>query len=149
MPKLLSMAELTGRLKREMQTLMCMTRIYCDDHHEGEPRSGQGMCEECLALMNYAHKRLEKCPYGDEKPTCHNCPVHCYKVSQRERVREIMRYAGPRMTLKHPVRALTHLYDKFRRVEHPLKLRQREAAPPGEAPGGPPAGLHRRNRPPR
>jgi hypothetical protein len=36
-----------------------------------------------------------------------------------------MRFAGPRMPLRHPLRALTHVLDKFRRVEHPMELRRR------------------------
>jgi hypothetical protein len=34
-----------------------------------------------------------------------------------------MRFAGPRMTWRHPVRALRHLLDKRRKVDHPLQLR--------------------------
>jgi hypothetical protein len=49
--------------------------------------------------------------------------------------REVMRYAGPRMTWRHPWRALHHLFDKLRRVEHPMKIREelrrrRDAADP-------------------
>lgn len=29
----------------------------------------------------------------------------------RERVKQVMRYAGPRMMLKHPLLALQHLFD--------------------------------------
>jgi Nitrous oxide-stimulated promoter len=36
-----------------------------------------------------------------------------------------MRYAGPRMTLRHPWLSLTHLTDKLRRVEHPMETRRR------------------------
>jgi hypothetical protein len=49
--------------------------------------------------------------------------------------REVMRYAGPRMTWRHPWKALNHLFDKLRRVEHPMKIRaelrrRRDAADP-------------------
>jgi len=40
-------------------------------------------------------------------------------------VREVMRYAGPRMLLRHPWQALRHILDKLRRVEHPMALRRR------------------------
>jgi hypothetical protein len=115
------MGKLIGRLKREHETLVCMTRIYCRHHHTW---TGNGLCPECSELMNYAGKRLEKCPYGEEKPTCANCPIHCYKPEPREKVREVMRFAGPHMTWKHPIRSVTHLYDKLRSVEHPMKLRK-------------------------
>jgi len=115
------MSRLTGRLKREHDTLVCMTRIYCDHHHD-DP-AGARLCPECAKLMRYAEKRLEKCPYGSDKPTCANCPIHCYKPAQREMARQVMRFAGPRMTWRHPWRALNHVFDKLRRVKHPMKMR--------------------------
>ncbi len=43
--------------------------------------------------------------------------------------KDVMRFAGPKMTFHHPLRALNHLWDKLRRVQHPLKIRrQRQAA---------------------
>jgi hypothetical protein len=115
------MGILTGRLKREHQTLVCMTNIYCEDHHG---RHAGGLCPSCSELMNYSEMRLAKCPYGQAKPTCAKCPVHCYKKQKREHVREVMRYAGPRMPLRHPLQALTHVFDKLRRVVHPRELRR-------------------------
>jgi len=124
------MASLTGRLKREHATLQCMTEIYCAHHHapyEGKP------CARCEYLLRYAAKRLEKCPYGDKKPTCALCPVHCYKKQQRQQVKAIMRFAGPRMALRHPWRSLTHFSDRFRRVEHPLEMRRQKKAQGNQA----------------
>ena len=115
------MSGLTGRLKREHDTLVCMTRIYCSAHEHD--RDGARLCPECARLMQYAQRRLQKCPYGTRKPTCANCPIHCYKPVQRQRAREIMRFAGPRMTWRHPIRALRHVFDKLRKVEHPMKMR--------------------------
>ena len=115
------MNRLDGRLKREHETLVCMTRIYCEHHHQ-DPE-GADLCQECARLMQYAHRRLEKCPYGARKPTCANCPIHCYKPAQRQMARDVMRFAGPRMAFRHPWRALTHLFDKMRKVEHPMKMR--------------------------
>lgn len=113
-----------GRLRREWQTMQCMVRIYCRDHHH-EHDSAAPLCAECGAFLAYAERRLEKCPYGAEKPTCARCPVHCYKLQPREQAREIMRYVGPRMVLRHPWLSLTHLLDKLRRVEHPMAARRR------------------------
>jgi len=116
------MNELNGRLKREHETLVCMTRIYCDHHHRDH--QGTNLCADCSRLMEYARRRLEKCPYGSDKPTCANCPIHCYKPAQRQMTREVMRFAGPRMTWRHPFRALGHLFDKLKQVEHPMKTRK-------------------------
>ena len=117
------MSKLEGRLKREHETLICMTRIYCDHHHGAD---ADGLCPDCGELMRYAGKRLEKCPYGSDKPTCANCPIHCYKPIQRQKAQDIMRFAGPRMTWKHPFRAITHLFDKMRKVRHPMELRRQK-----------------------
>lgn len=117
------MKQLEGRLKREHETLVCMTRIYCSHHHPGHPDAD--LCTECGNLMAYAEKRLAKCPYGTDKPTCAKCPIHCYKPAQREAARTIMRFAGPRMTWRHPVHSFFHLLDKFRKVEHPMEKRRR------------------------
>lgn len=115
------METLTGRLRREHRTLVCMTAIYCEDHHG---RHTGGLCDACAGLMSYAETRLAKCPYGQSKPTCAKCPIHCYKKQQREQVREVMCYAGPRMAWRHPCRALNHIFDKLRRVVHPMELRR-------------------------
>lgn len=120
------MSELEGRLRREHGTLVCMTRLYCRHHHDDPV--GAGLCPECARLMDYARRRLEKCPYGTDKPTCARCPIHCYKPAQREAVRGIMRFAGPRMTWRHPLRSLVHLFDKLRQVSHPRALRDARAA---------------------
>jgi len=69
------------------------------------------VCTDCADLREYAFARLENCRYQDDKPTCANCPVHCYKVDMREKVRVVMRYAGPRMIFRHPVLAIAHLRD--------------------------------------
>jgi hypothetical protein len=115
------MEPLTGRLKREHQTLVNMAVIYCKDHHVNQDG---GLCEPCSELMAYSERRLAKCPYGQAKPTCAKCPIHCYKQQQRENVRVIMRYAGPRMFRYHPWDACIHIFDKLRRVVHPMELRR-------------------------
>ena len=100
------------RLAREEKTIAAMIALYCRDHHETAPHdSGDGLCPECADLLAYARLRLEKCRYGAEKPTCANCETHCYRPAMRERVREVMRYSGPRMLRRHPVLAVAHLAD--------------------------------------
>lgn len=110
------MQSLKKRLARERVTMSKMVGIYCSAHHDG---SGEGLCTECREFLDYAQTRLQKCPYGEEKPTCANCPVHCYKPAQREHARQIMRYSGPRMLLRHPILAIAHQLDGFRKVRHP------------------------------
>ena len=119
-------APLAGRLSREFRTMACMVDIWCRDKHGADTRRA-GPCPECREFLAYAHRRLEKCPYGENKPTCAKCPIHCYKRAQREQARDIMRYAGPRMTFRHPWLSLMHVVDKLRKVEHPMVLRRRNA----------------------
>ncbi len=104
-------------LSRELLTIGKMVDIYCGDHHEGD-----ALCEDCREFMDYAEVRLQKCPYGEEKPTCTNCPIHCYKPARREQARQIMRYAGPRMLLRHPLLAIAHKLDGLRKAIHPRHL---------------------------
>lgn len=114
------------RLSRERKTLEAMIRIRCRDIHKPE---GSGLCGECRDLLGYAEGRLAKCPFGEGKPTCARCPVHCYRPEMRERVREVMRYAGPRMIREHPWLALMHMLEGFRKA--PDLPRARRGGPEG------------------
>ncbi|MGD0946107.1 MAG: nitrous oxide-stimulated promoter family protein [Candidatus Binatia bacterium] len=106
------------RTNRERRTIEAMIRLFCRDQH-GMKRS---LCVQCAELQAYARQRLEKCPYGDDKPTCANCPIHCYKPSLRQQVQTVMRYAGPRMLRHHPILAVRHMLDERRLApERPRK----------------------------
>jgi hypothetical protein len=105
------MTELHPRLEREAKTVGAMIRLYCREQHGG----AAGLCADCQELLDYANLRLAKCPFQEGKTTCANCRVHCYKPAMRERVRVVMRYAGPRMLYRHPVLAVRHLLDGRRK----------------------------------
>ena len=98
------------RITREKKTITAMMAIYCRDHHTDQ----KGLCAECTSLLDYAHRRLDTCPFQEEKPACNLCEVHCYSALMRERVRDVMRYAGPRMLWPHPILSLGHILDKLR-----------------------------------
>lgn len=99
--------QLTGKFARELRTIEAMIGIYCRAHHENR----DGLCEGCGEVLAYAEQRLDKCLFPGNKPTCANCPVHCYKPEMRTRVKQIMRYAGPRMIYNHPYLAIRHILD--------------------------------------
>jgi hypothetical protein len=84
-----------------------MVRLYCRKKH----RTKKALCESCQAIHEYAMARLERCPFQERKPTCVKCRVHCYREPQRSQIRDIMRFAGPRMLLRHPILAIRHLLD--------------------------------------
>ncbi len=98
------------RIDRERRTVAQMVDIFCRVNHAPP----MGLCPECQELLDYAIGRLDKCPFGVGKPTCAKCSVHCYRPDFRRRIREVMRFAGPRMLLRHPVSAIGHLVDKVR-----------------------------------
>lgn len=97
------------RLRRERRTIALMIARYCRDHHRGGDTGA--LCPDCAALDTYAGERLKRCVFGPAKPTCANCPIHCYKRDMREAIRQVMRYAGPRMLARHPLLAIAHLMD--------------------------------------
>jgi hypothetical protein len=107
------------RIARERKAIAMMIRMYCRDHHE---TACGGFCAVCEELHEYAMARLDRCVYGPDKPKCNKCPIHCYKPAMREKIREVMRYAGPRMLREHPVMALRHLVDSKKAApERPSK----------------------------
>lgn len=108
-----------------------MLDLYCRDLHGGRP----GLCNACTKLRDYAHRRLTTCPFQEQKPVCNRCTVHCYSQSMREQVREVMRYAGPRMPYRHPWLALLHLLDKLRAAPRLRARSGRGAAAPVAPPG--------------
>lgn len=99
-----------SRIEEEKNTVGVMIRLYCRNNH------GQSvhLCEECSALLQYAHKRLDFCPHKEMKPPCSKCAIHCYKTDMRELMRKVMRYSGPRMIYCHPVMAIRHLLREMR-----------------------------------
>ena len=99
------------RLRRERQTLEAMVRLYCGGRHGGQGE----LCIECAALLEYAQVRLQKCRFQEHKTTCAKCPVHCYRPEMRDKVRAVMRYAGPRMLHRHPLLTLYHFHAGFRK----------------------------------
>ena len=93
-----------SRIEKEKRVVGLMVRLYCQ-RCEGN----KVLCSDCAELLKYAEARLDRCQFGESKPTCKKCPVHCYKPDMRERMRTVMRWAGPRMMLYHPLEAIKHL----------------------------------------
>jgi hypothetical protein len=94
------------RIRVEQRTVRAMIEIDCETRHPG----GDGLCAECASLDSYAQARLDKCPYGEEKPACRLCPIHCYRPAERDAIRGVMRRAGPKLLWRHPWLAIRHLW---------------------------------------
>ena len=92
------------RIEEEKKVVEQMIRLYCRKH-EGHAE----LCPNCTELLYYAHNRLGRCRYGEGKPTCKKCPTHCYRPDMKDRIRNVMRWAGPRMMLYHPFAAIRHM----------------------------------------
>ncbi|HHD64556.1 MAG TPA: nitrous oxide-stimulated promoter family protein [Desulfobulbaceae bacterium] len=99
------------RMEREAKTVEVMIRRYCVNNHG----AGKELCPDCSALLAYARKRLQQCPFQEGKTTCGNCKVHCYKPAMREKIRHIMRQVGPRMLFTNPIMGIRHIFDGLRK----------------------------------
>lgn len=94
-----------SNIQQEIKLSVAMIDIYYKKSNETHKISH----EEMIA---YATNRLEHCPHGENKPTCKNCPIHCYKKEYREQMKQIMRFSGPRIMLYHPILALKHFMNR-------------------------------------
>lgn len=99
-----------NRKQREKAVVAKMIAIYCRRHHH----YGGTLCPECAELFAYVCRRIDACPLGAEKTSCRKCPIHCYQPNYRWQIREVMRYAGPRMIYLAPLTALRHLLSELR-----------------------------------
>lgn len=88
-----------------------MMKLYCHRNHK--TKNGM-LCAECTSLLTYAFQRIEKCMFLPDKPTCRNCTVHCYSNKNKEAIRNVMRYAGPKMMLRFPGLTTLHLIDGWK-----------------------------------
>ena len=62
------------RIHNEKKVVATMIEIYCRGRH----RTHNQLCVECTDLLGYALQRLERCQFGEDKPFCVKCTVHCY-----------------------------------------------------------------------
>ena len=96
-----------NRIERERKTVCAMIELYCKFKHKRKE-----LCGDCSYLMNYADKKLSRCPFKEDKPACNDCQVHCYQKPEKEKIKEIMRFSGPKMILYHPYLAAMHIMDR-------------------------------------
>lgn len=91
-------------IESEKRIVEKMTRIYCKNKH-----TEKSICSECFDLLNYAHSKLDNCKYQNNKPSCKKCKTHCYRAEERNKIKNVMRYAGPRMFWHYPIATIRHI----------------------------------------
>lgn len=101
------MEKIEEKRQREKAMVSEMIALYCRKQH-GTKR---GLCPDCAALDEYARQRSDKCPFMETKTFCSNCKIHCYKPEMREKIRAVMRFAGPRMIFRKPIPAIRHVIE--------------------------------------
>ena len=89
--------------EKEKKLIPVMIKKYCHGKHGTK---GENICEECKALTEYALFR-------------------CYKPDMREKIKDVMKWSGPRMIFTHPVFAMGHV---FQMIKYKKKLKKEEKA---------------------
>ena len=106
------------RIEQEKRTVRKMIELYCRHHLHQDT-----MAEEYQHLADFTCRRLDHCKYGEQKTACKDCPTHCYAPKEREAIREVMRWAGPRMIWYAPTDALIHFFHKVKHWLQSLSFR--------------------------
>lgn len=115
-------------IEKQKQVVDLMIDLYC--HKKHKTKKGE-CCKECQELKDYCSLRLSKCPFGDGKNFCSVCPHHCYDPVHRQKIKDVMRFSGPRMLFHHPILALSHVKETIkakRRLKKEQKKKQKEEA---------------------
>lgn len=103
------------RVALEKKTISKLMVIYCCDHHQcHEMNRGADLCMDCKEMEHYAYQKIDRCPFARKKPACSECKIHCYTKDRLTTMIEVMRYAGPRIVLKHPLLAVYHIWVKHK-----------------------------------
>ncbi len=95
----------------EKKVVQKMITLYCNSNHDTKDE----LCSTCFELNEYAFARLERCPFGENKPTCGSCSIHCYNPEKKIQIKKVMRFAGPRMLLYSPIHTIRHFYKEYKR----------------------------------
>ena len=110
--------DIASKREREKEIVSLMISLYCRKKHKEK-----GLCRECAELEAYARMRADRCPFMEDKTFCSNCKVHCYQADMREKIRDVMRFSGPRMMFHHPVMAVRHVIESKKEKKRQEKSR--------------------------
>lgn len=97
----------------EKKLIPVMILKHCRGNHKAKRKEEKVLkkclCSECTKLNEYALFRLEKCPFKKNKGFCSFCKIHCYIQEYKTKIKDVMRYAGPRMLFSHPIFSISHV----------------------------------------
>jgi len=111
------------KLINDLKTLAKFIEVYCDGHHDDADRESvklkthnlkeltdkqPRLCPDCQKLLAHALVKRTICPM-DPKPQCKHCPNHCYRPNYRQKIQEVMKYAGRKLAMHGRVDYLLHL----------------------------------------
>ena len=105
--------------KKDIRLIGKFVEVYCAGKHHAAERvtitlpadlGERSICQECGSFLEYAVAKRLKCPLEAEKPTCKHCRIHCYDKPRREKVREIMSYAGRKLMIRGRLDYLWHYF---------------------------------------
>ena len=112
MSKELTTEQIEAKRTCERTVVLHMIEAYCHGKHG--TRRGM-LCPECIQLAEYADMRISRYPFMATKTFCSKCRVHCYAPEKLQAIKDVMRYAGPRMLLRHPVLVVRHGLDGMKK----------------------------------
>lgn len=103
-----------GNIDSEKRIVALMIALYCRKKHNNNNNNNKLLCDKCKALVEFTSERLDKCPFGEGKPACIDCKVHCYRTNleMRAAIKSVMRFSGPRMLFYHPKDSFYHFLRK-------------------------------------
>lgn len=102
-----------NKVEEEKKTIEFMINLYCEKNHKTED-----LCQQCKELKEFTHKKIDRCPKKETKTFCSTCTIHCYPKEKREEIRQVMKWAGPRMLWYKPSLALKHIANT---IKHKIK----------------------------
>lgn len=106
----LGLSFVNKKKQKELDIVQKMIEIYCKENHQ----SNEKLCEECQEMLDYAKQRIERCPFTETKTFCASCKVHCYRADMKAKIKEVMKFSGPRLIFFYPGEVFLHAIDTIR-----------------------------------
>ncbi|WP_455520983.1 nitrous oxide-stimulated promoter family protein [Parvimonas micra] len=95
---------------REKKVISEMVKLYCRKNHKKRE-----LCDECKEVLNYSLKRIDNCQCVETKLFCSSCKFSLYSPRDKEKVKQIMKFSGPRILFHHPLLVISHMLSRFKK----------------------------------